>query len=340
MRPTLMAWLMTMFIVAGVPSAALMLAAAPSVPAAAPPPMIVAAWNYAPDKAVSPVRQAAQAYVDFRDLDDGWKEKWGKRRISFFVDGKSATAQQAAARLMELPVLTWAHPYHQAHIPDAPAAFSRESIEAHEQLVASARSDLRTAGLSEHRLDRLNHVLDFEGFAPYTKPPLIPGAAYSVQADHATTACHLFGDALRLCSWDQRDSSGAANYHTCHGADPLVAGGGSNRATPAHVPGALDGRTTFISGYSSGGPHGCLTELEVLDAIAKARAPVWLVLDDHQPGRANLIRVARASGKVRVLYLWGTVKESATDSKHRYEGADKAWQKATDAAIAREVRAE
>ncbi len=348
MRPTLMAWLMTMFIVAGVPSAALMLAAAPSVPAAAQPPMIVAAWNYAPDASVSPVRQAVQAYLDFRDFSDGWKEKWSKRRVVFHVDGVPATSERAVARLLELPVLTWAHPYHCSHIEGGPAAFSPESIDAHKQLVADARLALRSAGLSEHRCDRLFHVVDFEAFNSYAKPPLVPGAAYAVQTDHASTACHLFGQALQACSWDTRDTAGAANYHTCHAADPFVAGGlPNNRATPPHVPASMDGRTVFVSLYTSGGTWGCLTEAEGLDAIAKAPAGSWLVIDDHQPGRANLIRSAKASGRVRLLLLWGTVKESVADGKHRDKvpagdpkAPDKGWQKSTDSAIARELRAE
>lgn len=352
MRPTLMAWLMTLFIAAGVPSAALMLAAAPAAPEASPPPppMIVAAWNYAPDETVSPVRQAVQAYVDFRDLEDGWRDKWEKRRISFFLDGMQITPERAVARLLELPVLTWAHPYHQAHVEGAPAAFSPESIDAHRQLVKSAKLALRSAGLSEHRCDRLFHVVDFEAFNSYAKPPLVPGAAFAVQTDHASTACHLFGQALEACSWDTRDTAGAANYHTCHAADPFVAGSagqGSNRATPCHVPGAMDGRTTFISLYSSGGTWGCLTEAESLDAIAKAPAGSWLVIDDHQPGRGKIIAAAKKSGKFSLLLLWGTVKESVADGKHRdrlpagdAKAADTRWQKGTDAAIARELRAE
>jgi hypothetical protein len=300
---------------------------------------VVVAWNYAPDPEVSPIKHAVQAYVDFRDLDGGWKEKWEKRRITFVVDGKESTPERAAARLMEVPVLTWAHPFHQEHVAGAPPAFSPESIDANKELVARARLALRNAGLSEHRCDRLYHIVDFEGFHSYTKPPLQPGAAYSVAADHATTACHLFGQALAECSWDTR-GTGAANYHTAHGPHPLVAGGGNNRATPAHVPGAMDGRTTFLSGYSSGGPWGCLTSAEVIDAINKSPAgvPLWIILDDYQPERAAIIRAAKASGKVKLIVLWGTVPESVPDNRHRYAGADKAWQRATDEQIAKELR--
>lgn len=319
----------------------------------APPRMLVAAWNYTPDATVSPVRQAVQAYFEFRDFEDGWKVKWSQRRIVFNVDGKLASPEAAARRLMVLPVLTWAHPYYIAHVDGAPPAFSPESIDAHKQLVASARLMLRQAGLSEHRCDRIFHAVDFEAFTPYTKPGLVPGAAFAVQTDHASTACHLFGEALAACSWDQRGDSGAANYHTCHAADPLVAGGlPYNRATPNHVPGSMDGRTTFISGYSKGGPAGCLNEAEMLDAIAKAKAPVWLVIDDYQPGRGNIIAAAKKSGKVRLLMLWGTVQASVTDGKHRDampadqsvgwggKQPDDAWQTQTDEAIARELCAE
>lgn len=308
-----------------------------------PPPMVVAAWNYAPDASVSPVKQAVQAYFDFSDA--ARNHKWERRRITWYVDGKEATAQRAAARLMELPVLTWAHPYHLSYVDGAPPAFSPESIDAHKQLIASARRMLRESGLSEHRCDRLFHITDFEAFTPYTKIPLVPGAAFAVQADHASTACHLFGQALAECSWDTR-GTGAANYHTCHGPHPFVAGGlPNNRATPCHVPGSMDGRTTFISLYSTGGPWGCLTEAESLDAIRKAQPGSWLVVEDYQPGRGNIIRAAQASGRIRLLVLWGTVEGSVPDGKHRDtvpadhpKQPDKTWQKQTDAAIAAELR--
>lgn len=312
-------------------TAVLCLAALTSAQTSTPPPLVVAAWNYVPNASVSKVKQAVQAYIDFRD--PSWVHKWSHRRITWYVDGKEATPQRAAARLMELPVLTWAHPYHHYYVEGSPPTFSPESVEAYKALVASARTQLRSNGLSEYRLDRIFHLLDFEAFHAYDKAPLIPGATYSVKADHATTACHLFGQALAACSWDQRDHSGAANYHTTHRADPLVAGGANNRATPAHVPAALDGRTTFLSGYATGGPGGCLTEEEMLDAISKAAAPLWIVLDDHQPGRSRIIAAARASGKVRLIALWGTVKEAVTDNRHRYEGGDPIWQLEQDRAI-------
>jgi hypothetical protein len=101
----------------------------------------------------------------------------------------------------------------------------------------------------------------------------------------------------------------------------------------------MDGRTTFLSGYTSGGPHGCLTEAEVLNGIEKARGPVWLVIEDYQPGRANIIRAAKASGKVRLLGLWGTDHhEDQPDLAPQNRQRHRQWAKRQDARIAEELR--
>lgn len=294
------------------------------------PPATVFAWNYTPDPAVTRVRRAVQAYIDFRDPIDG-APRWAARRVRFYVDGASASPEQAVARLLELPVLTWAHPYHLAGIAGAPAEFSPESIDAHQALVASARIALRSSGLSEYRCDRISHVVDFESFADYSKPPLVTGAAFAVQADHATTACHLFGQALRDSSWDQRDGAGAANYGTNHSGSPLVAGGGNQRATPAYVPGSMDQRTRFLSGYTSGGPFGCLGEAELLDAIGKAAGgSVWIAVDDYQPGRDSII--SAALGRCKLIALWGTEPGTAGAEAGNRSMAE--WSSKQDAAIA------
>ena len=311
------------------------LAAAPRE-AAYPPErdMIVFAWNYTPDPSTSPVKRAVQAYFDF-----GPANVWKDRRITFYVDDRTATPREAIARLREVPVLTWAHPYHYEHVKDAPANFASEAVEATNALIAQAK-DALLAVSDEAFISKINHVVDFENFADASKPSLVPGASFAVRCDHASTACHLFGAALKLCKWEQRGGAGAANNHTAHGPKCPPLGTEPNfRQTPYHVPGSMDGRTTFLSGYTSGGTYGCMTEEEVLNGIEKARGPVWLVIEDYQPGRANIIRAAKASGKVRVLGLWGTdFHEGKPEHAPQNRQRNKQWAKRQDARIAEELR--
>jgi len=295
-------------------------------------PMVVFAWNYTPDPQVTSVKRAVAAHFHWGDGGT-----WAERGIRFYVDGQVATARQAAARLRELPVLTWCHPYHYKDIPGAPANFSPEAVKVTEELVALAKTELLRV-LSEEVIDRINHVVDFEGFAHYDKPNLVPGATFAVGTDHASTACHLFGAALRACGWEQKDGSGAANYGTCHAARcPNLGVEPHFRQTPAHVPGSMDSKTTFLTGYTSGGPQGCLSEEELLDGIAKARGTVWLAIEDYQPKRGAVIRAAKASGKVRLLALWGTEydeKRPAVRDRQR----NRQWAREQDSAIAEALR--
>lgn len=259
--------------------------------------MIVAAWNYTPDPTVSPVCRAVQCHVNFDTLEP-----------EFFVDGKLATPRQASVVLRKVPVLTWAHPFHQQTYPQFGGPFSERSIADTRQMVATAYKRLRKAGGlfgSAAWLDTVRHVTDFEGFNDYSKPPVKADAPFAVVTDHASTACHLFGQALRMAGFD----GPAANYGTCHGPVCPALGGGNNRATPAHVPGGMDARTTFLTGYTSGGPDGCLQAQELESSFDDAPHPAWLAIDDYQPGRESIIRNAYESG-VALLLLWGTEKDS------------------------------
>ena len=295
-------------------------------------PMLVFAWNYTPDPQVTPVKRAVQAYFYWGDAD-----RWEDRSVRFTVDGQTATTPQAAARLRELPVLTWTHPYHYKDIPGAPPNFSPESIKATEVLIAQAKTELLKI-LPEEALDRINHVTDFESFASYERPNLVAGTSFAVGTDHASTACHLFGAALRACGWDQKAGAGAANYGTSHGPRcPKLGVEPHFRQTPAHVPGSMDGKTTFLTGYTSGGPDGCLSEAELLDGIAKARGSTWLVIEDYQPRRGNVIRAAKASGKIRLLGLWGTEYDEKNPAPHDRQ-RNRQWARAQDSAIAEALR--
>lgn len=299
--------------------------------------MKVWTWNYAADPAVSNIPQAVQAYYDFSDpLSQAlwvWSpEMWVNRRITFYLGGQRITAKQAAARLKVLPVLTHAHPFYYEHLPTAPKNFSPESIEATRDMNKQMYQSLTGwyfGRMTAAQADDIEHLADFEGFHDWSKAPLVPGAAYDVSADAAATQCHLFTRCVRDAGFD----GPIANYDTSFSPDPLVAGGGNNRATPNHVPGAGDARSIVISGYSSGGPHGCLTEAEVMDAINKVPNKAWLILDDYQPGLSKLIQAARESGKISNLGLWGTVKGSVTDTRHRESGGDRGWQREMDAMI-------
>jgi hypothetical protein len=297
------------------------------------------AWNYTPDASVSPVKRAVQAYIDFRpkaqaDKDDVWyPHAWENRHIAFYVDGKRATVREAARRLKELPVLTWAHPYHYDEF-GSKFSFSPEAIIATQEMVLSVKSQLRSFikcrfdYLSKAQLNAICNVLDFEGFAPYTKPPIQDGTGFAVYCDHASTACHLFGEALRKAGIE----GDAANYHTSHtNILPVLGGGGNQRQTPSHVPGALDGKTTFLSAYTSGGPYGCLTSAEVYHGILNAPGPLWIVLEDYQPDLEILIKAAKTRG-VKLLGLWGTDK-TVTETSGQPDRTDPVWSKNQDIKI-------
>ncbi len=317
------------------PAAAASAATAPP----APPPMIVAAWNYKPDASVSPVKGILRAGFRYRCPPGPWD--WSAVYIAFTVDGKDVTDARAAARLREVPVMDWVTVYWWKSFHDKPPRdFCDESIATTKRLVADVRERLMRCGMTAEQLADVNHVLDFECW----EQRQVPGATMAKEAPYGVTACYLFTEALNACGWKPSERGGAANYNTNHGGKLIPLGGPPhNRMTPYPIPGSLDGRTTFISGYLEGGPRGCMTEAEMLDVIQKAPAPLWLALEDNNPGLVRILRAAKASGKVRLVLLWGNgepnEKTGDTGDRHRdrSKGGSKAWMKQQDERIARAI---
>jgi hypothetical protein len=293
-----------------------------SVPAAqTSPPMLLAAWHWKPSPGVG-IRQAAEAHFDYRDLKFDWNWRWKARKVSFRIDGEWCDGATAARRLQELPVLTWWNLYHLAGTEGSPPEFSASSITAHAAMVADARQALRDGGLSEYRCDRLLQVFDDENFGPH-KPsvwakPDADGYMH-IKVDepwtwpggvpHAASSAYLMSAHLATCSWDFRDPSasgaGGGSYNITHRPDVANLGLPPYfRATPVVIPGAYGADVTFISFYTHNAAGGTLSRDEALDAIAKAQAPLWLAINNHQPGRVEILRAAKASGKVRLVLFW------------------------------------
>jgi len=279
--------------------------------------MIISAWHWKPSS-VLPIKQAAEAHFDYRDLSFDWNWRWKSRKVTFAIDGQWSTPAAAAQRLIEVPVLTWWNVYHTSAAEGAPPEFHSNSINGHGEMIKQAKIDLKKAGLPPSRLNRINHILDDENGGPYytskfarfddNNNMIIGKESYwewPTNVPHIATSNHLFGRHLKNCDWQRLDGTVVCNYMTNHG--PIRAEYGVApyyRSTPFWVPGSLDQKTTFITGYWTGGPDGCLTEAEVMDVIKKAPAPIVLALDDYQPGRANILIEARKSRKVKIVLLW------------------------------------
>lgn len=302
--------------------------------------MLVGAWNYTPDSSVTSVRGIVRAGFRYRYPPGEWQ--WDAVYLALSVDGRDVTDARAVERLRELPIMDWVNVYWWPTFHDnPPPSFCDESIATTKKLVAELRERLARAGMNNEELAGIHHVLDFENWE--SKP--IPGATFAKEAPFGMTGCYLFSDALNSCGWKPSEKGGAANYNTSHSGTVVPLGGGpNNRLTPVPLPGSLDGRTTFVSGYLQGGPRGCMNEEELLHVIENAPAPIWLALEDNNPGLMKILREAKASGKVRLVLLWGNGKGSdwtgPTGNRHRdpSDGGSRAWMKEQDERIARAIR--
>jgi hypothetical protein len=217
-----------------------------------------------------------------------------------------------------------------------PRNFCQESIDVTKQKVAEIRERLVRCGMTDRELEGLHHVLDFENWD--TTP--VPGMTGGWEGPYGFNACYLFTNALRDGGWKIGPEGGAANYNTNHSGTITVMGGEPhNMFTPAQVPGSLDGRTTFVSGYHTGGPRGCRPESELMDALEKAPAPIWLALEDNNPGLMRILRRAKASGKVKLILLWGNGigenNETGDCHREKRKGGDVDWMRTQDERIAR-----
>jgi len=310
---------------------------APAQPRAPRQQLLVGAWNYTPDASVTPVRGIARAVVRYQHPPGDFN--WDAVYLDFEVDGKPVRDQKAVARLRELPVMDWVNVYWWRLVHDkAPDDFGAESVAKTTQLVTEARMRLKAAGLNDEVLDNILHVLDFE----HWEQKEIPGANITKELPHAVNSCILFTKAMSDGGWKIGEKGGAANYNINHGYQKVALGGPPhNRLTPVPIPGSLDGRTTFVSGYLWGGPRGCMNEDELLDVIEKAPAPLWLALEDNQPGLSRILRRAKASGKVRLILLWGNGKsteqtgDTGRNHREKKKGGCVDWMRQQDERIAR-----
>jgi len=81
----------------------------------------------------------------------------------------------------------------------------------------------------------------------------------------------------------------------------------------------------------------------VIDVIGRSPGPLWLALEDNNPGIANILRAAQKSGKVRLVLLWGNGKGDAmtgdTGINHRDidKGGSRVWIRGQDRTIAEAV---
>lgn len=271
--------------------------------------MIVALWNSPSTNTAfhSPVRI-------------GLRGTWPNVVPAFNVDGRDVPARDAVARLKLLPVLDWV--IDKGVPPDWSAAN-----------VAKINSIVRTVykslggwwGLSKAFRATIRHVTDFED---YTQAIDRTSARLSETTGmpFAGTFAHVMGQALRSAGF----VGPAANYAMAHGPDcPPLGGPPFNRATPFHCPAAMDGRTTFLSGYTSpvddpdpegDGPDGCLKSAELIDAMERSgyrwyeNPQMWLALSaDYQPSMESVIHAAVENG-VDLLLLWADEKRRREDA--------------------------
>ena len=319
--------------------------AAPLPPTTPPTRMLVGAWNYTPDASVSQVKGIVRAGFRYQHPPGEWD--WSAVYVALTVDGRDCTDAQAVARLKDLPVLDIVNAFEwQTFHARPPPAFDRAGIERVNDLIASLRLRLKAAGLSEHKLDRLNIVLDAENPGPFTLSKFAdPEGKHKDQpaqanVPHLATVCHLMTQAFAACKWEQRDGALMMNYNTSHAAraPPDLGRAPFWRASPYWVPGSCS-EGHFHSAYWVGGPAGCLDKDEVLDVIARGKAPLWLALEDNQPGLLEILKTARASGKVNLVLLWGngkgTPQTGDTGNRHREveKGGSRAWIRKQDSEI-------
>lgn len=280
--------------------------------------MIPFAWNYTPDQTVTPLLQAVQLHYAY----DRKAHEW------YFPGNRTPlTIEQVAARLLVLPVITHGSVFHPHFYSGRP--FCEDGIADTERMITGAMNDLCSV-LSEMVIGRVRHVLDLESFNHYDKPPVDPLAPYAAKADHATTGCHIWTRLMRLAGFTGQ----VANYATSHRDEHKPVGGGRNRMTPAHVPGACSREVVFYSAYSSGGPHGCLDDSEVIAAINATEGDMWLCVEDYQPNMRGVIGAFRSRPRRGLLGLWGTDPTDLPAGVGNNHRGNAAWARQRDTAHA------
>lgn len=261
--------------------------------------MKVVAWNYNPKPGT--IKRLVE--VGFRypwrpenDLPNATWD-WDNVKIGWRVgDDLNALPEDAAIAAADCGVLAFANLFYWdtfAPAPIVPPAFNRQSVLAHHAGVSKILKDL-LAELSRDRVAKLNLVFDIEHWTK-SAAPAEPG--YSPPAIAA--GCYIITESLRRCGWPRDPRAGWANFGCSHSHKSHRCGT-NNRVTPNALPHSLDGETAYPISYT--GEH--MAEVEMLDAIVKCDAPVWLALHQQTPGLQNIIRAAKASGKVKLITMW------------------------------------
>lgn len=280
--------------------------------------MIPFAWNYTPDPSVTRLLQAPQLHYAY----DRKVHEW------YFPGNRTPlTIRQVAARLLVLPVITHGSVLHPHFYNGRP--FCTDGLVDTTRMVQGAYAELKSV-LSQEEIEGLSNVLDLESFNPYDKPPVDPAAPYAAKADHATTGCHIWTRMMRSVGF----LGPLANYATSHRDEHKPVGGGNNRMTPAHVPGACSPEIVFYSAYSSGGPHGCLNDGEVISAINATEGDMWLCVEDYQINMRGVIGAFKARPRRGLLAFWGTDPTDLPAGVGNNHRGNAAWSKQRDIAHA------
>lgn len=235
----------------------------------------------------------------------GLRGEWGSDalRMAFTIDGVEVPTKQAVARLRRVPVLDW--------VVDAgiPPTWSVENRAILAGLVKSVYKSLGGWwGLSKAYRATIRHVTDFENYTQSIDRS-VPRLSDAGGAHFAVTFAHVMGQCLKGVGF----TGPAANYAMAHGPECQAVGGPPfSRITPFHCPGAMDGRTAFITGYVDNVSDKCYEPAEIIDAIRGAAWPdlvtngeIWLALSaDYQPGLESVLAAA-VDYSVDLVLLWG-----------------------------------
>lgn len=260
--------------------------------------MRVAAWNYNPAPATIKRMPAVGFRYPWRPENDLPNATWDWDNVGYGwdVDGDlNATIDQVVERLHECPILAFSNLWWWATFAAyAPKSFVEASARKHHWLLAQVLRHFR-GELTEKSLAKINLAFDLEIWEK-SATPTNPGFS----APNFVTGCHLLTQSLKHLGWPR--NAAVANWMNfgCSHSHKSYKCGMNNRVTPNAVPQTLDGEGSWPIGYTGE----FMTEAEMLDAIAACPAPTWLALHQQSPGLENILRTAKASGKVRYVTIW------------------------------------
>lgn len=215
--------------------------------------MIVATWN--------PTQPSAHLPSGVRVGLSNQGGDWPNSVPEFYVDGRKATAREAAVRLRSVPVIDWVF---NAGIP---AGFDSSNVMAWRRVVADVRKALGGwRGLTKRQINAIFHLSDFENWTGY------PAQNFSSQA------CDWFAWCLREAGF----GGDYGNYATVpHGKPTLY---------PCAQTYAAGVNTQVLVGYMVAEPGKCYTAADVERCMEAANprwsgrapaTPFWIVLSEY-----------------------------------------------------------